>query len=170
MTLRQAFAGMLQLLAVVALFGAALFFVAAASLAEFRFTLARLLLEKPDVFAAWGIVLFVVAFLMTMGFLGVNRGRFLLLRMGGQGDFAVDTLILRKTIVPLLQKQFAARIALHNVEVLREKELAIGLTVETMDPLEQEKLLLEAEKHLKKLLVERFGYRDSFAVQAVNRS
>ena len=170
MTLRQVYAGMLQLLAVFAFFGAAVFLVALPFVPELRFAIAELLLQKPDFFAVGGIILFGVALLMTMGFLGIQRGRYLLLQMGGTFATTVDRNILCQTIGSLLRKQFAARIALNNIEVIRGKKLEIGLFLTAKDPKEREQLLLEVEKQLQTILAERFGYRAPFTVQAVEHS
>jgi ABC-type protease/lipase transport system fused ATPase/permease subunit len=163
MTVRQAFAGMLQFFAVLVLLGAGLCFVGLFFIPELSFALEDALLQTPNLLAFLGFGLIAFSLFLMGGLLSVNRGRVLLLRMGT----SVDEKLIQQTIAPLLQKHFAARIVLSNVQILRGRDLALALTLVPMEEGEREKLLLEAEKHLQVLLIERFGYSQPFTVQAL---
>jgi hypothetical protein len=162
MTVRQAFMGLLQLFVVLFFLGAGVLLIGLRFAPGLALTLENALLTKPDLFALVGFVLIGLSLMLVLGFLSVNRGRTLLLRMGA----SIDVLLIRQTIAPLLQRQFADRIALSDVRILRGKELTIGLRLAPMNPDEREKLLLQAERHLQILLMERFGISQPFMVQA----
>ncbi|HEV7737544.1 MAG TPA: hypothetical protein VGO47_09270 [Chlamydiales bacterium] len=162
MTVRQAFAGMLQFLAVLVLLGSGLCLVGLFFIPELSFALGNALMRNPNLVAFAGFGLIAFSLLLMGGLLSVNRGRILLLRMGT----SVDVKLIRQTIAPLLHKHFAARIALSNVQIHGGRDLALALKLAPMEEDEREKLLLEAEKHLQVLLIERFGYSQPFVVQA----
>lgn len=162
MTIRQAFAGMLQFFAVLVLLGAGLGLIGLFFVPELSAVLGDALLRNPKIVAFAGFGLIAFSLLLMGGLLSVNRGRVLLLRMGT----SVDVKLIRQTIAPLLHKHFAARIALSNVQIFGGKELTLAIKLAPMEEDEREKLLLEAEKHLQVLLIERFGYSQPFIVQA----
>lgn len=163
MTLRQAFAGMLQFFAVLALLGVGLFLVALFFLPELCFSVERMLQTKPDRIAMIGVCFIGFSWLLCLGFLSVFKAKILLLRLGT----SVDVKLIRQTVAPLLQKQFGPRIRLRDVQILKGKELSLGVQLGPMNDEEREELLLEAEQHLKTLLSERFGYRKAFTMQAM---
>ena len=162
MTVRQAFAGMLQFFAVLVLLGAGLCLVGLFFIPELSLALGDALMRNPNLVAFAGFGLIAFSLLLIGGLLSVNQGRVLLLRMGT----SVDVKLIRQTIAPLLQRHFAARISLSNVQILGGKDLTLALKLAPMEEDEREKLLLEAEKHLQVLLIERFGYSHPFVVQA----
>jgi hypothetical protein len=162
MTVRQAFAGMLQFFAVLILLGAGLSLIGLFFIPELSFALGEALMRNPNFVAFAGFGLTAFSLLLMGGLLSVNRGKILLLRMGT----SVDVKVIRQTIAPLLHKHFAARIALSNVQILGGRNLTLALSLAPMEEEEREKLLLEAEKHLQVLLIERFGYSQPFIVQA----
>jgi hypothetical protein len=120
-------------------------------------------LTKPDLFALAGFSLIGFAILLTAGFYLANRGHTLLLRMGT----SVDVKLIQRTIAPLFHKQFADRITLRDIQILQGKDLMIGLQLASMTPEQRDQNLLEAERHLQTLLIERFGFSKPFIVQAV---
>jgi hypothetical protein len=161
MTIRQAFVGMLQLFAVGFSLAVGLFLVGVYFVPELAFALENTLLIKPKLFVLSGLASIGFSGLLGVGFYFTSYGRTLLLRMGT----SVDVKLIHHTIEPLFYRQFADRIVLRDVQVLRGKELMIGLRLASMNPEEREKLLSEAERHLQTLLIERFGFSQPFTVQ-----
>lgn len=164
MFFRQALAGMMQLFAIFVFFAIGFVCVCLPFSPPLRLKLVHILLEDSDCLVWMGLGFFSLTFLLTMGFYGLSKGRFLLLKMG-ELVTEVDVKILKKTIPPFLSKQFAARVLLIDLDVFKNQELRIGLSIAPMEAKEKEKTLLDAERHLQTLLSERFGYRRPFIVQ-----
>jgi hypothetical protein len=162
MTVRQAFVGMLQFFAVLVFLGAGLSLVGFFFIPELSSAFGDALMRNPNLLAFAGFGLIAFSLLLMGGLLSVNRGKILRLRMGT----SVDVKLIRQTIAPLLQKHFAARIVLSNVQISGGRDLTLALKLAPMEEDEREKLFLEAEKHLQVLLIERFGYSHPFIVQA----
>ena len=166
MTIRQALAAVLQLFVVFTFFGFGFVLVCLPFAPETRILLADALLNEPDLWSFLGIGCFALAFLCALGFYALSRGRFLVLQMG-KHVLAMDETVLRETIEPSLSRVFAEKLSLDHVEIVRRRDLEIGVSLSPMDEEEREKLLLEAEQHLETLLRERFGYRRPFKVQVL---
>jgi hypothetical protein len=164
MFLRQALTDMMQIFSVFAFFAIGFVCLCLPFTPPLRLKLAHLLLEDTRLLIWIGLGFFGLAFFLTMGFYCLSRGRYLLLRMGDLVT-EVDMSVLKKTIRPLLSKQFASRVHLTDLEVFKDSQLRIGLSILPMEEKEKEKTLLEAERHLQTLLSERFGYRRPFIVQ-----
>jgi hypothetical protein len=163
MTIRQAFVGMLQLLAVGFSLAVGLFLVGVYFVPELSFALENALLVKPKLFVLFGMASIGFSGLLGVGFYFMSYGRTLLLRMGT----SIDVKLIHQTIAPLFHRQFADRVALRDVQVLQGKELLFGLRLASMNQEERDKLLTEAERHLQTLLIERFGFSQPFIVQAL---
>ena len=155
---------MMQLFAVLLFFSIGFISVCLPFSLSFRYRLVQILLVDTNVLIWIGLGFFGLTLLFTFGFFGLSRGRFLLLHMG-ENRAEVDIPLLRQMIQPLLQKQFASRILLTDVEVFKSRHLQIGLSLVPMEGKEKELLLLSAEHHLRELLAERFNYRSPFTVQ-----
>ena len=164
MTYRQALAAVMQLFVLFVFFAAGCFFVLLPIAPDARIILSDALLHSPDDCIWIGLCCFSLVLVCLLGFYGVNRGRFLLLRMG-QHLLEVDEDVIQQTVNPIFQKKFGNKIALADVEILRRRELKFGVRLEAMQEEEREQTLAEAEKQLSVLLQERFGYRRPFTVQ-----
>lgn len=155
---------MLQLFAVFAFFLLGFACVCLPFFDHLRFQLVQILLEEVNRIVWIGVGFFCFTFLLTMGFYSLSKGRFLLLKMGAR-TLEVDVKVLKKTIPPFLYKQFSARVLLTDLEIFKKQQLRIGLSIAPMEEKEQEKTLLDAERHLQTLLSERFGYNRPFVIQ-----
>jgi hypothetical protein len=159
---RQALAASLQLFAVFTFFGIGFFLVCLPFAPEVRILFSHAIVHRPDLCTLLGVGFFGAAFLLLIGFYGLNRGRFLSLRMGRHW-MEIDAEIVRRTVEPLLKSQ---RIALEEVEILRGRDLEFGVRLTELTEAEQETALAEAEKQLSILLKERFGYSRPFTLVA----
>lgn len=166
MTPRQALAGMLQIFAVFSFFVAGIFFTCLPYNLELCLKLANYLTERSDLCTWIGLSFFGLTILFTLGFYAATRGRYLLLRLGGN-LVRIDVNILQKTIAPVLAKQFTG-IRLSDVEIIRGQHLELRAYLDPLEPKEKEKLLLNVERHLTKLLSERFGYHIPFTLQILS--
>jgi len=161
---RQALIGMMQLLAVFAFFAIGFVCVSLPFFTHLRLQAANILFEESRLLIWVGVAFFSFALLLTLGFFSLSKGRFLLLRMG-EHTTEIDVRILKKAIPPMLTKQLSGKVRLRDVEVFKNRELRIGLTMAPMEDKEKETILLDAEYHLQTLLSERFGYSRPFIVQ-----
>jgi len=164
LTIRQALAAVLQLFVVFTFFGLGFVLVCLPFAPDARILLSHALLNEPDLCSILGIGFFLAAFLCALGFYALNRGRILVLQMG-KHVLAMDETVIRETIEPSLHRAFAEKLSLDHVEIVRQRDLEIGVSLASMGEEEREQLLLSAEQHLETLLLERFGYRRPFKVQ-----
>ena len=162
MMIRQAFIGMLQLLAVGFSLLIGIFLLGVYFVPELSFAVEKAFLMRPKLFVFTGLASIGFSGILGFGFYFMSYGRILLLRMGT----SVDVKLIRQTISPLFYREFSDRIELRDVQVLQGKELLFGLRLASMNPEERAKLLLEAERHLQTVLMERFGFSQPFTVQA----
>jgi len=164
MFLRQAITGMMQLFSVFAFFAIGFVCISLPFFEPLRLRLLHILLEETRLQICIGIGFVLLAFFLTAGFYGLSKGKFLLLRMGGLTT-EVDIKLLKKAISPILSKHFPSLVFLTDLEICKNQQLRIGLSIAPMEAKEKEKTLLEAERQLQTLLSERFGYCRPFTVQ-----
>ena len=162
MTIRQAFLGMLQLLAVGFALAVGICLLGLYLIPEFSFALEQSLIKRSGLFLILGLASIGFSAILGCGFYCLSYGRTLLLRMGT----SVDVKLIRQIILPLFYKEFSDRVSLRDVQVLQGKELLFGLQFASMSAEERDKLLLKAEHHLQTVLVERLGCKQPFTVQA----
>lgn len=123
-----------------------------------RLHLIDLLTNRFEKCTAVGIGFFVISILFLLGFYALDRGRFLVLRMGVSADLK----IVRQTVEDLFARQFSRRVVLKEIEIGPKASLELNVSLAPLDEFEREKLFKEAEKELSALLRERFGYTKPF--------
>lgn len=158
MSSRQAFASALHLFVVLGLFMAGLFFVALPYLPASRLQLIDLLTNRFEKCTVIGISFFAVSILFLLGFYALDRGRFLVLRMG----ISTDLRIVRQTVEDLFARQFSKKLFLKEIAVGPKAVLELNVHLIPLDEFEREELFVQAEKELSALLRERFGYTKPF--------
>ncbi len=147
MSPRQALVSTLHLFVVFAFFLAGFVFVALPYLPEVK----TQIFEQSTLI---GLSLFLVALVLLLGFYALDRGRYLVIRMGVFTH--VD--LIRQTVEDCFARQFPKRISLSDIEIGRKSRLEIRASLAPLDEEAREKLFVEAEKQLTLLLRERFGY------------
>jgi len=151
MSPRQAFASALHLFVVLAFFIAGLFFVALPYVPEFK----AQIFEKSTLI---GLGLFLSSFIFLLGFYALDRGRYLVIRMG----ISADVNLIRHTVEDCFARQFSKKISLSEVEIGHKSHLEFRVSFAQLSEKERLQLLTEAEKQLSILLRERFGYSKPF--------
>lgn len=161
MTFRQAFASVLQLFAVFALFLVGFYFVCLPYFPEARERAIDLLIDQPEAFLWIGGGFFAASFVLLIGFYAINRGRTLRIRMG-EHRAEIDVQVIRQTIEECLRSHFARKMALMDVEISGGSRIEIGVSMAPIEEDAREALFVEAESALKSLLRLRFGYAKPF--------
>ena len=164
---RQALAGMLQIFAVFSFFVAGIFFTCLPFSPHLRIALANHLTSHPELCTWTGVCFFGLAIFFAFGFYAAARGRYLLLKLG-TNLVRIDTKVLHRTIGTHMDKQFASAIRLSNVGVVRERHLELQVLLAPMEEEAKDKLLVDVEVQLAKLLSERFGYHTPFTMQILD--
>lgn len=158
MSPRQALASALHLFAVSAFFAAGLFFVALPYLPETRIQIIDLLSNQFEKCTTIGLGLFLAALVFLLGFYALDRGRYLVIKMG----ISTDLKIVRQSIEECLAKRFSKKISLREIEVGPRSRLELQVRLAPVDEAAREELFINVEKELSILLQERFGYSKPF--------
>lgn len=158
MSPRQALASALHLFVILAFFLAGFFFVALPYLPETRIQIIDFLSRRFEQCTLIGLGFFLASLLLLLGFYALNRGRYLVIRMG----ISTDLNIVRQTVEECLLRQFPKKISLSEVELGRRSRLEIRVSLAPLEEDRREELFIEAEKQLVTLLRERFGYSRPF--------
>ena len=137
----------------------ALFWFALSYLPEARMRIADLFLNHFELCTPISLGFFLIAFLLLMGFYGLNRGKSLRIEMGKNGLVWIESQVIRQTLEEVFEKKFQRRLSLTDVEIIRGEKLEMMVSI----PREiEEKLLTDVEQQLQVLLKERFGYTKPF--------
>lgn len=155
---RQALASALHLFVVLAFFIAGFFFVCLPYLPETRIQIIDFFSNQFEKCTLIGLGLFITSLLLLIGFYALNRGRYLVIRMG----VSTDLNIIRQTLEDCFQNAFSKKITLNEIELGRKSRLEIKVSLAPLDEEAREELFIEAEKQLSLLLRERFGYAKPF--------
>jgi len=158
MSPRQALASALHLFVVFAFFTAGLFFVALPYLPETRIQIVDLLSHQFEKCTTVGLGLFLSSLIFLLGFYALNRGRYLVIKMG----IETDVKIIRQTVEDCLSKRFPKKIALREIEIGPKSRLELKVHLAPLDEAAREELFITVEKELSILLQERFGYSKPF--------
>ncbi len=162
--MRQAIASALQAFAVFLFVVAAGFLLALPYVPKLRFILSDALLNRPEALTQAGLGLLGLSLLFLIGFYAGSRGYYLVIRMG-KHTLAVDEKILLHTVSAELEKKFASKLQLQQVDIVRGRHIAFGMKLEPMGDEESDQILSQTEEHVGTLLRERFGYRRPFTVK-----
>ncbi len=158
MYLRQAFASVLQLFVVLAFFLAGLFFVALPYLPQTRGQIVVILSNQCEKCTIAGLGLFLASLLFFTGFYALNRGRYLVIRMG----ISADVKVIRQSVEDCLFKHFSRKISLKDLEIGAKNRLEFKVHIAPLDEANREQLFIEVEQQLSALLQKRFGYTKPF--------
>jgi hypothetical protein len=105
-----------------------------------------------------GLALFTISLILLLGFYALDRGRYLVIKMG----IRTNTSIIRQTVEECMAKHFHQKIFLSDVEVDQKTGIEIRVSLAPSSEDAREQLFIEAEKQLRVLLNERFGYTKPF--------
>ncbi|MDE3047472.1 MAG: hypothetical protein KGI83_03900 [Verrucomicrobiota bacterium] len=158
MFFRQAIASALHLFVVLAFFLAGLFCVSLPRLPLTRMNLVEMLSHQPEQCTQIGMGLFLAALIFLIGFYALDRGKYLVIRMG----LATDLKIVQHAIEECFAKQFQKKIALKEVTLGSKSHLHLNVHLAPMDESSREDLFITVEKQLSLLLHQRFGYSKPF--------
>lgn len=153
MNAREALLAALHFLIVAAFFGGGIFFICLAYLPHLK----ELFFESCT---EAGLSLLLIALLLTLGFYALDRGRYLVIRMG----ITTDMQFVRQTVEESLHRTFSNKLMLRDVGLGPKSRLEISVTLAPLDEEAQEALYIAAEKHLSTLLSQRFGYAKPFTL------
>lgn len=167
MTIRQAISSFLQLFVLFVFFSASLFFICLAYLPMVKFRIEDLLLNHSEVCVSIGIGFFIASSILAIGFYGLNRGRYLRIKMG-KNTAEIDSRIIHQTIEEHCKGRFNG-IRILDVEIGRGSKMTISVELIQM-PENVETLLGEFEDELVPLLKSRFGYFKPVDLIAETRS
>jgi hypothetical protein len=155
---RQALVSALHLFVLFVFFGAAMFFLALPYLPEVRFEMVDLLNHRLDDCTWIGIGLSVMSFFLFLGFYALNRGRYLVLKMGVQADLN----LVRQSIEECFARQFPQKMALRDLEIGSKSCLEVTVALTPIEEKSREELYILVERRLGALLRDRFGYQKPF--------
>lgn len=158
MSFRQAIASALHLFVVFAFFTAGLFFVLLPYLPLTRMEIIDFLSNRYEQCTQIGMGLFLAALVLLIGFYAMNRGKYLVIRMG----LSTDLKVVQHAIEDCFSKQFQKRISLREVALGPKALLDFKVHLAPFDEAAREDLFIEVEKQLSLLLHERFGYSKPF--------
>ncbi len=158
MSPRQAFASALHLFVVFAFFSAGLFFAALPYLPEARLQIIQMLSSQFETCTSIGIGLFLASLLFLFGFYILNRGRYLVIRMG----VLIDLKVIRQTLEGCLSKEFPKKIVLNEIEIGPKSWLEFKVQLAPLDQAAREELYTQVEQQFSLLLQKRFGYTKPF--------
>jgi hypothetical protein len=158
---RHAIASSLHLFTVLSFFAVGFFFFALPLLPEVRIRMADFLLNRFELCTPIAVGCFLAAFLLLIGFYGLDRGKFLRIEMG-QNLASIEAPVIRETLEECFKKHFPRQISLTDIEILGGKKLEIGVTISSLDEEAREELFIHAERALQTVLVDRFGYLKPF--------
>ncbi|HSX25650.1 MAG TPA: hypothetical protein VLE89_01415 [Chlamydiales bacterium] len=161
MNLRQAVASVLHLFVVFAFFAAGFFFISLPYLPRLKEKVADLFLSESLFCTQLGFGFFVTAFVLLIGFYSLNRGRYLRVSMG-KNIAEIDVQILSQTIEECFKTHFPKEISLTEVEIPRGASIEIGVKLASIDEKKKKELLIQIEKKLQTLFIQRFGYSKPF--------
>jgi hypothetical protein len=163
MTARQALISSLHLFFVFLFFGAGFFFISLAYLPDLRVYLADMILFHTEICTQIGVVLFGVSFLLLLGLYGLNRGKFIRFVMG-RHLVEMKEKVVRETIEMFFKKRLS-HLSLVDLDIARQSRFEMRVAVQPgLDSEKIEQLLMQAEKDLADLFLDRFGYRKSFVL------
>ncbi|MBX7066909.1 MAG: hypothetical protein K1X28_06740 [Parachlamydiales bacterium] len=158
MFFKQAIASALHLFVVFAFFTAGLFFVLLPYLPLTRIEIIDFLSNRYEQCTQIGMGLFLVALVFLIGFYALNRGKYLVIRIG----LSADLRVVQHAIEDCFAKQFKKKISLKEVALGPKSYLDFKVQLAPIDEAAREDLFIEVEKHLSLLLHERFGYSKPF--------
>lgn len=158
MFFRQAIASALHLFVVLAFSLAGLLCVLLPHLPLTRMNLIEILSHQPEQCAQIGLGFFLAAFIFLLGFYALNRGKYLVIRMG----LSTDLKIVQHAIEECFAKQFQKKIALKEVSLGSKSHLHLKVHLAPIDESSREDLFITVEKQLSLLLYQRFGYSKPF--------
>lgn len=155
---RQAFASMLHLFVVFTFFVVGFGFIALPYLPEMRVQVVDFFSHHFETCHVVGLSLLVAAFVLLAGFYALDRGKYLVIKMGAKADVS----IVRAAVEECFTRAFSTEMKLGDVQVDRKSEIAIEVSIASLEEDQREELFLRAEQEIGTLLKERFGYRKPF--------
>jgi len=164
MSARQAIASLLQLFLVFAFFTGGLFFICLSQVPRTRILIENFILNHYSAGTSIGLGFFIASFVLLVGFYGLNRGRYLRIKMG-KNSTDIDVNVIRQTIEEHFKNRFSNEIDLIDVEIVRGGKIQIGVAIRRLSDDSNEEYLAQVERELVPLLRSRFGYSKSFHLQ-----
>lgn len=158
MSMRGAIASALHLFVLFFFFIAGLFFVLLPQLPLTRLEIVDILSHRPDVCTQVGIGIFIATALFFFGFYSLNRGKYLVIRMGVSSDLR----LIRDAVEECLAKHFPQKIALKEVGIGPKSRLDFKVHLVPVNEVMRQEIFVELEQQLGILLCERFGYNKPF--------
>lgn len=163
MNAKQALTSLLHGFVLLIFSAVAFLFVCLPHLPVARLEIVDVMLNRPELLASFGLWTFAVVLMLFVGFYGVNRGKFLRLKMGAQ-PVEIDHRLISKSLEECFHTHFKEKIALVAVNV--DSQIDIDIKLAPLDEGEREELFLRVEVALQTLLKERFGYTKPFYLTA----
>lgn len=160
MNLRQAFTSVLQLFVVFLFFAQGILFVSLPLHPQAKLKVEHFILHQFDHCFWVGGVFLGVAFLLLLSFYALSRGRYLRVQMG-KHETDIDTHLIYQSVEECFKRNYPDLLSVREVEVVRGSDLEIGVRLSG-----DEEVLSRAEKELKTLLSQRFGYTKPFILNA----
>lgn len=156
--MKRALIAALQVLALFPLFFLGFGFALLPYLPEVRMHLAHRLIHQPDIFLFTGIGLIAIAVVLGLAFFGLQRGRYLRIRMGTD----IEVGLLRRVLEECFKSHFPQQIALEGIELDGGTKLEIAVRLAPTTERDREILFRSAEEQLKQLLRKKFSYTNPF--------
>lgn len=158
MSPRQALTSTLHLFVIFAFLLAGLFFVSLPYLPQTRIQIIDFFSAQFEKCTLIGLGFFLAALVLLVGFYALNRGRYLVLKMG----VAADVNLIRHTVEDCLMRRFPKKISISELEIGRKSRIEMKVKLAPIDEDIREELFIQVEKELGLLLYERFGYSKPF--------
>lgn len=155
---RSAFLAILHLFTVFSFFAAALFVMAVRYLPNVRMRIVDFLIVDFERCSLIGFMLLLAAAILLLSFYLLEKGSFLVIRMG----LSIDLKLVKSAVEECFSRQLCRKVSLLDVELADEMKLEMKVAIQSEE--KEEDLLQQTEKELAFMLAKRFGYQKSFAL------
>jgi hypothetical protein len=161
--MKSALMGIVHLFLVFLIFSLGCFFIGFSHISSLRYMLASIIMYNESLFLPLGIVLIIMAVLLTAGFCTIHRFRYLQVRMK---PFLceVDLQIITDYLTLYWKKAFPEKEIQTELSFTGERKLEIITYLPPLTIPEQKKLLKNSEKDIGKILRNYLDYRESFVL------
>lgn len=127
-----------------------------------RVQIAEMLIQSYEKCTHIGIGFLIATLFLTISFYALNRGRYLVIKMGGKNSSTANIRVIRKAVEDCFNREFGKQIHLKDLEIGSKSHLDFSVSLTPKEESIREDLYIEVEEHLNTLLKERFGYSKPF--------
>jgi len=163
MRLRDFFSSAIHFFFLVFLFSLALVFLILPKIPYLWSRFSASLIERPAVFSLIGFFLLIAGVVLFFGFYFLHRGQYYVLRVLPH-PASVHVSLLQRALNYYWQESFPYFAIESDIFLLRKGKIAIVAKLDKLSFAEQELVLEKAEREIRQMLQEHFGYNKDFTL------